>query len=140
LQSKELGCEESVMVAGRRMTFKELEKLVLALPQAEALQLVHAVMHKLDIIAADQGNAGINEMQFRYLIKGGPYIMEANVQLLIEKLAHLPPERQAEVEDFIEFLRQQELAQLTSKDYAQVSEHAFAREWENDDDAIYDKL
>lgn len=52
----------------------------------------------------------------------------------------LPPERQAEVRNSIEFLHEQELAQATTKDFSLASEKAFASIWDNDDDVLYDKL
>jgi hypothetical protein len=61
-------------------------------------------------------------------------------QEILEKIRRLPPERVAEVEDFIDFLRQRdEEAQLTQA-ASRLSEAAFARVWENPDDADYDRL
>jgi hypothetical protein len=61
-------------------------------------------------------------------------------QEILEKIRRLPPERVAEVEDFIDFLRQRdEEAQLTQA-ASRLSEAAFARAWENPDDADYDRL
>ena len=61
-------------------------------------------------------------------------------QELLEKLRTLPPARVAEVEDFIDFLRQRDDdAQLTNA-ASRLSEAAFARAWENPDDADYDRL
>ncbi len=59
---------------------------------------------------------------------------------MIEKLEHLPPERLAEVEDFIDFLKQRDNALNLSRGFAQVSEASFAKVWDNDSDAIYDAL
>ena len=56
------------------------------------------------------------------------------------KLEHLAPERLAEVEDFIDFLRQRDREQRLRRDYAQASEPAFGRVWDNDEDAVYDEL
>jgi phage FluMu protein gp41 len=123
------------------MTYTELERLVLALPPADAARLVNAVTSKLgSIAAADSSHPEVREAAVPDIFNGGHNAMEAQVQLLLEKLTHLPPRLQAEVGDFIEFLHQRELAQLTSKDFAQVSENAFAKIWENNDDALYDKL
>ncbi len=49
---------------------------------------------------------------------------------LIEKLSRLTPQRQAEVEDFVDFLRSRE----------QASEPAFTAVWDNEVDAEYDRL
>ena len=56
------------------------------------------------------------------------------------KLEQLAPERLAEVEDFIDFLRQRDREQRLRRDYAQASEPAFSRVWDNDEDAVYDEL
>jgi len=61
-------------------------------------------------------------------------------QLLLEKLRALPPERRAEVEDFIDFLQNREADQHLVRSAAQVSEPAFATVWNNPDDAEYDRL
>lgn len=58
---------------------------------------------------------------------------------LIEKLKELPPQRLAEVEDFVDFLRAREERRLTQA-AAKASEPAFAKTWENDEDAAYDRL
>ena len=59
---------------------------------------------------------------------------------LLAKVRTLPPERVAEVEDFVDFLRlrdeEQRLAQAASK----LSESAFAKTWDHPDDADYDRL
>lgn len=66
--------------------------------------------------------------------------MQPQVQHMLEKLEHLSPERLAEVEDFIDFLQQRDQNKRLRQDYAGASEAAFAKVWDNDDDAIYDKL
>jgi hypothetical protein len=59
---------------------------------------------------------------------------------LIEKLKSLPPQRQAEVEDFVDFLRSREDDQRLVTAAAQTSQPAFAAVWDNEDDAEYDRL
>jgi hypothetical protein len=59
---------------------------------------------------------------------------------LIEKLQALPPQRRAEVEDFVDFLRSREDDQRLTAAAARASEPAFAQVWDNDDDAEYDRL
>lgn len=113
------------------MTYKELELLLLALPQEESLRLLQLLAEKC---------SGIGEAGIEYNVTGESAVMEAQVRLLIEKLSHLPPERRAEVGDFIDFLSQREQAQPFGKTYAHASEASFAAVWENDDDALYDKL
>jgi hypothetical protein len=63
-----------------------------------------------------------------------------DAQNLIEKLKSLPPQRQAEVEDFVDFLRSREDDQRLVTGAAQASEPAFAAVWDNEDDAEYDSL
>lgn len=74
-------------------------------------------------------------------------MMLANAQLLIQKIQSLPPERMAEVEDFVEFLQlktAQVLAQSQDQSLThmttQASEACFASVWENADDEAYDAL
>jgi len=66
--------------------------------------------------------------------------MQPQVQHMVEKLEHLSPDRLAEVEDFIDFLQQRDQDKRLRQDYARASEAAFAKAWDNDDDAIYDQL
>lgn len=66
--------------------------------------------------------------------------MQTQVQHVLEKLEHLSPERLAEVEDFIDFLQQRDQERHLRQDFAQASNAAFAKVWDNDDDAIYDTL
>lgn len=66
--------------------------------------------------------------------------MQPQVQHMLEKLEHLSPDRLAEVEDFIDFLQQRDQDKSLRQDYAHASEVAFAKVWDNDEDAIYDQL
>jgi hypothetical protein len=59
---------------------------------------------------------------------------------LIEKLKALPPQRQAEVEDFVDFLRRRENDRHLATAAAKTAEPAFAQIWDNNDDAEYDRL
>ncbi|HLF11765.1 MAG TPA: toxin-antitoxin system, antitoxin component, Xre family protein [Gammaproteobacteria bacterium] len=61
-------------------------------------------------------------------------------QVLIEKLKSLPPQRRAEVEDFVDFLRGRETDQHLARAAAQASEPPFKSVWDNPDDAEYDRL
>ena len=58
---------------------------------------------------------------------------------LLDKLKELPPRRLAEVEDFVDFLRTRDERRLTQA-AARASEAAFAKVWDNDEDAVYDRL
>jgi hypothetical protein len=59
---------------------------------------------------------------------------------LIEKLRRLPPERIAEVEDFIDFLHARQESRRLVNESLQLSEAAFQQVWNNPDDADYDRL
>ena len=63
-----------------------------------------------------------------------------NEQSLLEKLKQLPPERVAEVEDFVDFLRTRGNAQQLTQAAARAAEPAFKKVWDNPDDAAYDRL
>mgnify|MGYP005822171891 CR=1 FL=1 len=58
---------------------------------------------------------------------------------LLNKLKQLPPQRRAEVEDFVDFLHARDERRLTQA-AAKASEPAFAKVWDNDEDAAYDHL
>ncbi len=58
---------------------------------------------------------------------------------LIRKIRSLPPERVAEVEDFVDFLGQREDLRLTQA-ATKLSEKAFQKVWDNAADAAYDRL
>jgi len=59
---------------------------------------------------------------------------------LIERIQALPPERIAEVEDFVEFLRRREDERALTKAAAAVSAPVFAALWDNPEDEAYDAL
>ncbi|MEQ1847449.1 MAG: toxin-antitoxin system, antitoxin component, Xre family protein [Nitrospira sp.] len=62
-------------------------------------------------------------------------------QTLLEKLRNLPPERVAEVEDFVDFLahRLADERRLTEA-AGQLATAALTRVWDNPGDADYDRL
>ncbi len=64
--------------------------------------------------------------------------MQPQVEQVVEKLERLSPDRLSEVEDFIDFLSQQDQNKRLRQEYAQASEHVFKEVWDNDEDAIYD--
>ena len=66
--------------------------------------------------------------------------MSATEQVLIEKIRQLPPQRLAEVEDFVDFLRTREDDQRLTQVAARASEASFSAVWNNDEDAAYDRL
>ena len=59
---------------------------------------------------------------------------------LIAKLKQLPPQRVAEVEDFIDFLRTRDQGRSGARAATKAAEPAFAGIWDNDADAAYDRL
>lgn len=63
-----------------------------------------------------------------------------NEQAILEKLKQLPPERVAEVEDFVDFLRTRGDAQQLIRAAARSAEPAFKKVWDNPEDADYDRL
>jgi len=62
------------------------------------------------------------------------------IQPLMDKLKELPPERVAEVEDFIDFLRQRTQDRALTRAAMSISEPALEKVWDNDEDAVYDEL
>jgi hypothetical protein len=60
-------------------------------------------------------------------------------QELIEKIKALPPEKIAEVVDFVDFLTSRD-DRLLVRSATKISEPAFAAVWDNPDDAEYDRL
>lgn len=61
-------------------------------------------------------------------------------QVLIDKIRQLPPQRLAEVEDFVDFLRSREDDQRLAQAAAKLAEGSFATVWNNDEDAAYDRM
>jgi hypothetical protein len=59
---------------------------------------------------------------------------------LIEKIRMLPPEKQAEVEDFVDFLNLRLEDRRLTKAAARLSEEAFRQVWDNEADSAYDQL
>ncbi len=63
-----------------------------------------------------------------------------HIRELIEKLEALPPERIAEVEDFVDFLNSRSTDRRLTQAASQTAEPSFAQVWDNPDDAVYDQL
>jgi hypothetical protein len=59
--------------------------------------------------------------------------------ILFEKIKVLPPQKIAEVVDFVDFLMQREDQKLVQS-AMKLSEDSFSKVWDNDEDAIYDEL
>lgn len=61
-------------------------------------------------------------------------------QVLLEKIRNLPPEKVAEVEDFIDFLLERSPDRQLVAAVTRLSEESFRRIWDNPEDAAYDQL
>ena len=59
---------------------------------------------------------------------------------LLAKIRSLPPEKVAEVEAFVDFLRQREEDRQLAQAVSRTSEAAFEKVWSGADDADYDRL
>ncbi len=66
--------------------------------------------------------------------------MPADTKALIEKIEGLPPERIAEIEDFVDFIRLREQERVLIRAAAAASAPSFAAIWSNPDDDAYDAL
>jgi len=60
-------------------------------------------------------------------------------KVLVEKIKQLPPQRIAEVEDFVDFLAQREEQKLVQS-AMKLSESSFGKVWDNEEDSVYDEL
>ncbi len=61
-------------------------------------------------------------------------------QELLKKIQSLPPERVAEVEDFVDFLRLRDEERRLIQASTKLAESSFGQVWNNPDDADYDRL
>ena len=59
---------------------------------------------------------------------------------ILSKMRDLPPEKVAEVEDFVDFLRQRQEDRRLTLAASQMSQKALAKVWSNSADAAYDRL
>ena len=59
---------------------------------------------------------------------------------LLEKIRSLSPDKLAEVEDFVDFLKQRGDDRKLTHAVSKLSEDAFRKVWDNPDDADYDRL
>ena len=65
---------------------------------------------------------------------------QPDTNTLLAKLQALPPQRLAEVEDFVDFLHHRDADRRLTQAFANVTNVTFADVWDNDDDAEYDRL
>jgi hypothetical protein len=61
-------------------------------------------------------------------------------QELFEEIRRLPADKLAEVEDFVDFLRERQEERRLAQAVSGASQAAFAKVWDNPDDAAYDPL
>ncbi|MBI2398093.1 MAG: toxin-antitoxin system, antitoxin component, Xre family protein [Xanthomonadales bacterium] len=66
--------------------------------------------------------------------------MNTAIDHLAERLAQLPPERIAEVVDFVDFIAGREQERSITRAAQTASETTLAAIWNNDSDAAYDRL
>ncbi len=63
-----------------------------------------------------------------------------NQKALIDKISELPEDRIAEIEDFVDFIREREAHRSLVRAAAVLSAPAFARVWDNPEDDVYNDL
>ncbi len=61
-------------------------------------------------------------------------------ETLVRQIQALPPERIAEIEDFVAFIAAREEARSLTRAAAAMSAPAFAAIWDNPDDDAYNEL
>ena len=66
--------------------------------------------------------------------------MSTDQKALLDKIATLPEERIAEVEDFVDFLRLKEEERQLRRAVTAASAPAFTAVWDNPDDDVYNAL
>jgi hypothetical protein len=66
--------------------------------------------------------------------------MPQDTQALFDKIQALPPERIAEVEDFVDFIAARAQDRALTRAASAASAASFAKVWENPEDDVYDAL
>lgn len=61
-------------------------------------------------------------------------------QDLVERVRTLPPEKLAEVIDFVDFLQHRSEFKKLTQEAMKLSEASFQRVWDNPEDSVYDNL
>jgi hypothetical protein len=59
---------------------------------------------------------------------------------LMARINALPPDRIAEIEDFVAFIADREQARALTHAAATASAPSFAAVWDNEEDAVYDAI
>lgn len=65
---------------------------------------------------------------------------QPHIEQMVKKLERLPPERVAEVEDFIDFLHHRDEDRDLAQAAQTISESTLHAVWDNSADADYDRL
>lgn len=65
---------------------------------------------------------------------------DSSAEQLIEKIRQLPPDKIAQVEDYIDFLRMRDHDRMLTNAITKLSEPSFEKVWDNPDDDEYDTL
>lgn len=65
---------------------------------------------------------------------------DSSAEQLIEKIRQLPPDKLAQVEDFIDFIRMRIHDRTLTNAITKLSESSFEKVWDNPDDDEYDTL
>jgi hypothetical protein len=60
--------------------------------------------------------------------------------VLMEKIRSLPPDKTAEIEDFVDFLARREEDRQLTRAAMRLSQDVLHRVWDNPEDAAYDEL
>lgn len=61
-------------------------------------------------------------------------------EVVLEKMRSLPPDKVAEILDFVDFLIMREEESKLSRAAAKLSESSFDKVWNNPEDSVYDNL
>jgi hypothetical protein len=64
----------------------------------------------------------------------------SDADTILRKIKALPGDKQAEVEDFVDFILSRIDGPASARDTAALSQKSFERVWSNPDDAAYDAL
>ncbi|NWH05726.1 DUF2281 domain-containing protein [Desulfobacter latus] len=59
---------------------------------------------------------------------------------ILSKIRMLPPDKIAEVSDFVDFISQKNQEQQLRKAAGKIAEDAFKKVWDNAEDDVYDRL
>jgi hypothetical protein len=61
-------------------------------------------------------------------------------RLILEKIRMLPPDKVAEVADFVDFISQKDQDRQLLQAAGKLAEDTFKKVWDNSEDDVYDRL